>query len=186
MEAWAWERGVEMTAGEAEKTPAADASRWRLVLTFLVVLGGMNLVYYAEKKLNLGVLDAPYTQLVTWTAGHTAALVLPYAITVGKYGIVAGGRSTILIASGCNGLEAIFLMVAGIMAYPAPWRRRWGGLVRYVPLLYLLNLIRVVFLVHIAHMHHDYLDISHYQIAQGVLIVFVLFFWINYIRGTTT
>ena len=28
------------------------------------------------------------------------------------------------------------------------------------------------------------MDISHFQVAQGILIVFVLYFWIQYIRRT--
>lgn len=165
-------------------SPASGASRWHLAISFLLILGGLNLLYYAEKKLALGIWDQPYTQLVTWTAGRVAALVLPYPIRSGGIAIEAEGRTTVVIVSGCNGLEAIFLIMAGVFAYPATWRQRWLGLARYVPALYVLNLVRVVFLVHIAHRHPTLMDISHYQVAQGILIVFVLFFWIQYIRTT--
>ena len=169
---------------ETVPSPAPGASRWRLAISFVLILAGINLLYYAEKKLALGIWDQPYTRLVTWTAGQVAALVLPYPIRAGGVAIVAEGRTTLIIVSGCNGLEAIFLIVAGILAYPATWRQRWLGLARYVPALYMLNLLRVVFLVHIAHRHPTLMDISHFQVAQGILIVFVLFFWIHYIRRT--
>jgi len=169
---------------EPETIPPTSAvpSRWRLAVCFLLILGGLNLLYYAEKKLALGIWDQPYTRLVTWTAGSIAGLVLPYPIVTGGIAIVAEGRTTVVVVSGCNGLEAIFLIVAGILAYPATWHQRWSGLARYVPALFALNLVRVVFLVHIAHRHPTLMDISHFQVAQGILIVFVLFFWIHHVR----
>ena len=167
---------------ETVPSPGHEAPRWRLAITFLLILGGINLLYYAEKKLALGIWDQPYTRLVTWTAGSVADLVLPYPIVTRGIAIVAEGRTTVVVVSGCNGLEAIFLIVAGILAYPATWRQRWIGLARYVPALFALNLVRVVFLVHIAHRHPTLMDVSHFQVAQGILIVFVLFFWIHHVR----
>ena len=159
-------------------------SALRLAIRFLLILGGLNLAYYADKKLGVGLLDTPYTQLVTWVAGHVSAWVLPYAITVTRYSIVAEQRRAVFVASGCNGLEAIFLMIAGIIAYPAPWRTRISGMLRYGALLYALNLTRVVALVHVAHRHRGLMNLAHYQIAQGILILFVLAFWVQYVRGT--
>lgn len=158
----------------------------RMLVTFLAILGGLNFLYYVEKKLDLGIWDWPYTKLVTWISGVLANLVLPYPVVTNANALIADQRTTVFIASGCNGLEALFLMVAGVLAYPAPWARRWRALALYLPLLFVLNLFRVVFLVHMTHMHLQYLDMAHYQVAQGVLIVFVLFFWVNYMRGTTT
>ena len=173
-----------MRVSDNAKVPSgANGSVLRLVLTFLLILGGLNLAYYLQKKLALGLVDDPYTQLVTLASGAVSSLVLPYPIeTIGKV-IIADGNVSLFIASGCNGLEAIFLIIAGIFAYPATWSQRWRGLARYAPLLYLLNLVRVVSLVHVAHSYPEYMDVSHFQIAQGVLIVFVLFFWVHFMQG---
>jgi len=173
-----------MTSESVDGTTPAAMSGWRLSLRFLAILGGTNLLYYAEKKLELGVWDVPYTQLVAWAAGKVGALVLPYSIRVSGASIVAESQHVILIASGCNGLEAILPMVAGILSYPASWAQRGRGLVRYVPLLFLLNVARVVLLVDTARSHPQYLDVLHFQVTQGILIVFVLFFWAHYLRGT--
>ncbi len=156
---------------------------WRVLLRFAAILIALNLAYYAEKKLGGAVVDEPYTHAVTWTSAQVARAVLPYSVQSSGRGIVAGGRHSLFIASGCNGLEAIFLMLAAIAAYPATWRRRLRGLAWYLPALFALNLVRVVALVHVAHSHHDLMDVAHYQVAQGILILFVLAFWVHYLRG---
>ena len=167
-------------------SPLALGANGRMVVTFLLVLGGLNFLYYAESKLELGMVDRPYTNFVTWVSAQTADMLLPYPVTSQGNALIADMRTTVFVASGCNGLEAIFLMVAGIVAFPASWSRRWRGMAKYVGLLFLLNMVRVVFLVHVAHRYRDYLNVAHYQVAQGILIVFVLFFWVQYIRGSTS
>ena len=52
-----------------------------------------------------------------------------------------------MVKGGCNGLEAVFLMVAGVLAFPSPWKRRFLGLMAYLPILFFLNLLRVNMLV---------------------------------------
>jgi exosortase/archaeosortase family protein len=158
--------------------------RGRMMVAFLGILAGLNSLYYAEKKLELGIVDWPYTKFVAWASAVVGDLILPYPLAHVGNAIIADQRTSVLIASGCNGLEAIFLMFAAILAYPATWSRRWRALVLYGALLFGLNLLRVVFLTHMAHMHQEYLDLAHYQIAQGILVVFVLFFWFHYVRGT--
>ena len=157
-------------------------TRVRMAVSFLLILGGLNFLYYLEKKLALGIWDQPYPHFVALLSGYLCRIILPYSISVSGDIIGVDGRTSVIIQSGCNGLEALFLMAAGILSFPASWHQRLGGLARYLPLIFILNLFRVVLLVYIAHSHSAYLNVFHFQIAQGILIVFVLFFWIHYIR----
>jgi exosortase/archaeosortase family protein len=165
------------------KDTTAVGTGWRVVLRFVVLLGAVNLAYYADKKLASGLVDGPYTRLVTWASAGLGKVVLPYPVDSHQDVIVADLQNSVHVASGCNGLEAVFLMLAAIVAYPGSWRRRLRGLARYIPALFLLNLVRVVALVHVAHSHRAVLDMAHYQIAQGILIVFVVAFWVHYVWG---
>lgn len=149
---------------------------------FAILIGGFNLVYYLEKLLGGRFLDGPYNRLTAWLSGWLTSIILPYSIRVVGASIIVDQRTSVLIVSGCNGLEAIFLLLAGMLAYPATWSQRWRSLLRYLPALFVLNLFRVVLLVFIAHRHPAYMDVFHFQVAQGVLIVFVLFFWYDHIR----
>ncbi len=53
------------------------------------------------------------------------------------------------IESGCNGVEATIVLVAAILAFPAPWKRRLMGLVVGVVAVQGLNIIRVISLFYL-------------------------------------
>ena len=160
---------------------AIQSSSIRLVLSFLSILVGVNLLYYLERKLALGIWDQPYTYLVAWTSSLLSALLFPYEVAHAGDTLIIGNSTSVVIESGCNGLEAMFLMLAGVLAFPASWRLRRKALLHYIPVLFLLNLLRVVILAYVAHQHPHLLDLFHYQVAQGVLVIFVLYFWVQYV-----
>lgn len=171
--------GISMTTAGA--TPGSTRSLVRMGATFLGLLAAMHLAYYADKQLGLGLVDRPYTMAVAWLAGMLAKPVLPYSVRVDGVALIADERISVVVASGCNGIEAILLMVAGVVAYPAAWAQRGRALVVYLPCLYALNLVRVVALTHIAHTYPAFMDIAHLQVAQGILILFVVTFWLHYL-----
>ena len=155
---------------------------FRIVLTFLLLLGLLNGAYQLEKRLSGRILDLPYSGLVTAGAALVGMWTLP--IPVDRRGDITlgSGNTEGMVRGGCNGLEAIFLMAAGVLAYPAPWRRRGQALLVYLPILFVLNLLRVAMLLYVMAVHPSYIDFFHYQIGQGVLVVFVFGFWAHYIR----
>jgi len=163
-------------------TPAAR-SQVRTVLLFFVLLGGLNGIYQLEKRVDGRFIDLPYTRLVTAASERLAQVLLPFPverrgpITLGSEG------AAVVIRSGCNGIEALFLMLAGILAVPATWRQRGEALLTYLPLLFGLNLLRVLLLLYVMARHPDYIDIFHYQVGQGVMVIFVLIFWVHHVRA---
>ncbi|MFP6645510.1 MAG: hypothetical protein VCF24_18405 [Candidatus Latescibacterota bacterium] len=60
-----------------------------------------------------------------------------------------GERTAVVVRAGCNGVEALFLILAGVLAVPATWAVRGRALVCYLPLLFALNLLRVVGLLYV-------------------------------------
>jgi exosortase/archaeosortase family protein len=166
---------------ETPQGPRTMPAMWRLGAVFLGTLTALHLAYYADKQLGLGWVDRPYTETVAWVSSHVADWVLPYPVRVDGVSLVADERYTVVVASGCNGIEAVFLMIAGVLAYPATWRQRGRAFCWYLPALYLLNVARVVALTHIAHSYPQYMDVAHYQVAQGILILFVVAFWLHHL-----
>jgi exosortase H (IPTLxxWG-CTERM-specific) len=49
-----------------------------------------------------------------------------------------------VIVAGCNGVEAMLVLLAGILAYPAPWRSKLIGLAIGAVAIQALNLVRIV------------------------------------------
>lgn len=74
----------------------------------------------------------------------------------------ADGRLSVL--SGCDGVDAMMLLAAALLASALPWRARLLGILLGVALIYALNLGRIVAL-YFAFRYHDGL----FELIHGVL-----------------
>lgn len=84
------------------------------------------------------------------------ATVKPAAWTIQRLwpgdGVIAAGHTLqsthrrLNILNGCEGLETLFLLIAGLAAYPLQWRRRLAGLLFGTVLIYTINQSRIVIL----------------------------------------
>lgn len=155
----------------------------RMAMTFVVLLGLMNGAYQLERRVSGRYLDAPFTGLVTSASAIAADVLMPFAVERRGINVLGSERSSVVIVSGCNGLEAMFLMIAGILAYPATWRRRGRSLGIYLPALFGLNLLRILMLLYVMVKAPAQIDFFHSVVAQGVLVAFVIGFWIQHVRA---
>ena len=153
----------------------------RIVVVFFVALAVLNGLHQVEKRLSGQYFDIPYSSLVTSSVAYLGAWLLPFPVVV-KGDIALGAeRSTVVVRGGCNGIEAIFLMVAGILAVPATWNRRLLATAIYLPILYILNLFRVLMLVYVV-VDPALFDTFHHQVGQGVMVIVVMALWVHHIQ----
>ncbi|TCV88211.1 archaeosortase/exosortase family protein [Sulfurirhabdus autotrophica] len=87
-----------------------------------------------------------------------------------------GGLS---ILNGCEGTESIFLLLAAIVAFSAPWKHKLRGALLGTVFIYLLNQGRIVSLYFAAHYNRHWFDLLHGTIAPTLIIVLgcVFFLW---------
>lgn len=163
-------------------SPAARA-QLRTIAVFFALLGGLNGVYQLEKRVDGRYIDLPYTRLVTAASERLAQVLIPFPVERRGDITLGGEGAAVVIRGGCNGIEAVFLMLAGVLAVPATWRQRLEALFTYLPLLFGINLLRVLLLLYVMARHPDYIDVFHYQVGQGVVILFVLIFWVHHVRA---
>ena len=155
----------------------------RMVITFIGLLGLLNGLYQVERRVSGELLDRPFTSLVTGVSAAVAELLMPFPVARHGLNVIGSDHASVVIVSGCNGLEAMFLMIAGILAYPATWRRRGRALATYLPALFGLNLLRIVMLLFVMVEYPSMIDFFHSVVAQGILVAFVIGFWIQYVRS---
>jgi exosortase H (IPTLxxWG-CTERM-specific) len=102
-------------------------------------------VFVALQALLFGLELTPWAQqhfVVPWT--NTLARISTWLVTMFDPNVMAIGkvmRSTtngfaVSIEAGCNGVEATIVLVAAILAFPAPWRSKLIGLVAGIVALY--------------------------------------------------
>ena len=96
-----------------------------------------------------------------------------------------GERTAVVVRAGCNGVEALFLILAGVLAVPATWAVRGRTLVCYLPLLFALNLLRVVGVLYVLARFPEQMSLAHDQIAQGIMVVAVMLLCLRHLGRVT-
>ncbi len=87
-------------------------------------------------------------------------------------------RYSVNIAHGCDAIEPIALFIAAVLAFPAPLRTKWPGLLAGVLALSVLNLVRIISLFYVGIHWQSAFEIMHEDVWQPAFIVFSLFFWV--------
>jgi exosortase H (IPTLxxWG-CTERM-specific) len=96
--------------------------------------------------------------------------------------VLSSPRFSVAIYNGCNGLEAILIFVSGVVAFPAPWRRKGVGIVLGFVAIQLFNVIRVVSLFYIGALRPQWFSASHTFVWQSLVIVFGVVLWLVWVR----
>lgn len=91
---------------------------------------------------------------------------------------IRSGRNSVSIAHGCDAIEPIALFVVAVLAFPAPLRSKWPGLLIGTLVLTALNIVRIISLFYVGIWKPAWFDAMHEQVWQPAFIVFSLFFWV--------
>lgn len=161
--------------------PAADTPFWRknrreltFLILFVVLLGG-SFTLISLNWVNDHVIE-PFTGGIAKVSGATLDLLGQDVRMQGT--IIRGRRFAVNIRNGCNGVEAMLIFLAAVLAFPAPWRARLLGLVVGVVAIQVVNLIRVVALYLTGAYFPSWFDASHTVVWQTVVILFSVLLWI--------
>ena len=150
----------------------------RFVGIYSLVLS-VSFLVLASKPVNDRIVN-PYTTLVA----HEARLVLNLfgeGATVSKQ-VLASPRFSVAIFNGCNGLEAILVFVCGVVAFPAPWRRKLTGILLGFLAIQVFNVVRVVSLFYIGALRPQWFSVSHVFVWQSLVILFGVVLWLVWVR----
>ncbi len=75
------------------------------------------------------------------------------------------------VKNGCNGIEAIILLIAAIGAYPAPLVHRIVGILAASIALQVINVFRIAMLVWLGAHYPDIFQLFHVAVWQTVIIL---------------
>lgn len=81
------------------------------------------------------------------------------------------------VGEGCNGMVAVTLALAGVLAYPTSWRRRLLGLAGMLPAILLVNTVRIGGLWFVGRHRPELFDTAHVYVGQVFVIVLTAAFW---------
>ncbi len=86
------------------------------------------------------------------------------------------------IEAGCNGVEAMIILIAAILAFPASWKHKAIGLVLGFAAIQFLNLVRIISLFYIGQWNHAVFEWSHLYLWQALILLDALIFWLVWVR----
>jgi exosortase H (IPTLxxWG-CTERM-specific) len=162
-------------------TTEEPGSLWRehrreitFLVLFLVVLGG-SFALISLNWVNDHAIE-PFTAVVARASGAGLNLLGQQVTLQGT--VIKGNRFAVNIRNGCNGVEAMLIYLAAVIAFPASWRARLLGLGLGAVAIQLVNLVRVIALYLTGVYFPKIFDASHTVIWQSIVILFGVLLWI--------
>jgi exosortase H (IPTLxxWG-CTERM-specific) len=148
-----------------------------LFITIQAVLFGIELTPWAQRWF-----------VEPWT--ETLAAISTWLVTVFDPGVQAVGkvmRSTtnefaVAIEAGCNGVEATIVLLAAILAFPAPLRSKLLGVLAGVVAVQGLNIVRVISLFYLGQWNRQWFEWAHLYVWQALIVLDVLVVWLVWVR----
>jgi exosortase H (IPTLxxWG-CTERM-specific) len=144
-----------------------------LVKFFVILLAAYLLI--AWNPVNDHAI-VPFTSAIAHASG---ALLRLFGEPVTVNGTILGSPLfAVNINNGCNGVEAMLILLASIVAFPASLRARAIGLVLGAAAVQLLNLVRILTLFWIGAHHPRLFDAFHTAVWQIIVILSAVIFFL--------
>ncbi len=86
------------------------------------------------------------------------------------------------IEAGCNGVEATIVLLAAMLAYPAPWTRKLVGILAGTIAVQGLNIVRVISLFYLGQWNREWFEWAHLYVWQALIMLDVLIVWLVWVR----
>ena len=172
-----------MSRKPAPVTPpsSAPAPFWRqyrreiaFLAVFLLLLGG-GFTLISLNWVNNHVIE-PFTAGIAQVSGAVLDLIGQNVTMQGT--IIRNARFAVNIRNGCNGVEAMLIFLAAVLAFPASWRSRLLGLGIGILAIQAVNLVRVVVLFLTGVYFPSLFDASHTVVWQTLVILSGVLLWI--------
>jgi exosortase H (IPTLxxWG-CTERM-specific) len=125
----------------------------------------------------------PWTALVADTSSAVIRAFDGAAQSLGNMVYSSRTGFAMTIEAGCNGVEAMLVLLAGILAYPAPWRSKVIGLVVGAVAIQALNLVRIVSLFYLGQWDLKWFEWAHLYAWQALIMLDALLVWMLWIRA---
>ena len=93
---------------------------------------------------------------------------------------IVSPHGSLSVLNGCEGTETVFLLLAAIAAFKAPWRHKLKGAVLGTLFVYGLNQGRIVALFFAAQQDRKWFDLLHGTIAPTLIIVLGCLFFLRW------
>ncbi len=152
----------------------------RFFVLFLLLQGalfGLELTPWAQEW-----FVVPWTNTLAAISAGIVRLFDPAVIAQGKVLQSAHNGFAVSIEAGCNGVEATIVLLAAILAFPAPWKRKLLGLAIGIVAVQGLNIVRVISLFYLGQWNFSMFEWAHLYVWQALIMLDVMVVWLLWVR----
>ena len=152
----------------------------RFAIIFAVLLLTLFTVELLEPVQRIAV--QPFTG---WLADISAALMMPFDANVQSAGRIISHTETgfaVSIEAGCNGVEAAIVLIAAVLAYPAPIGKKVLAIGIGFLAIQVLNILRIISLFYIGQWNLDLFTWTHLYLWPVLIMLDVLVVFLIYLR----
>jgi exosortase H (IPTLxxWG-CTERM-specific) len=152
----------------------------RFALVFALALSALFAVELTAPVQRAAV--QPWTQGLARASAGLITLVDDNVVASGRVLRSTANGFAVSIEAGCNGIEAALILIAAMLAYPAPWRHRFVGMVAGLAAVQALNIVRVITLFYLGQSSMKLFEWAHLYLWQALIMLDVLIVWLIWIR----
>ncbi|HSS06295.1 MAG TPA: exosortase H [Rhodanobacteraceae bacterium] len=154
----------------------------RFITLFLIYLGILFALELMQPVDDYVIV--PFTSAIAKVSVGIVGLFDPHAIAYGKILQSTSNNFAISIERGCNGIEAVIILVAAMLAFPAPWKHRLIGIGLGFVAIQALNLVRIISLFYLGQWNRTWFDWFHLYLWQALIVLDALvafLIWLRYL-----
>jgi exosortase H (IPTLxxWG-CTERM-specific) len=129
------------------------------------------------------VLVMPWTEGLARASAALITLADPNVTALGKVLQSTRNGFAVSIEAGCNGIEAAIVLIAAMLAFPAPWKHRLIGVLAGLSAVQALNIVRVISLFYLGQWNMKVFEWAHLYVWQALIMLDVLIVWLLWIRS---
>ena len=150
------------------------------VVRFLAILG---MLFCAEllQPVEEHVI-VPFTAAIAKVSMWLVGMFDPHAIAYGKILQSTRNGFAISIERGCNGVEAVIILISAMLAFPAPWKHRLVGLGVGFLAIQSLNLVRIISLFYLGQWDPTWYEWFHLYLWQALIVLDALVVFLLWLR----
>ena len=146
-------------------------------LSILAVLFTLNMLSAVQRS-----LVEPFTAAIARLSGSLMMLFDQQVLAQGKVIRDASTGFAVSIEAGCNGIEAAIVLVAAVVAFPAPWAQRGAAICLGFLAIQLMNIARIVTLFYLGQFDLSLFSWVHLYVWPSLIMLDVLVVFLLYVR----
>lgn len=153
-------------------------------LHFPVIFGVTLLILFTVELLTItqNTIIIPWTQFLAEISSYLVRFFDSQAIASGVVLRDIQSGFAVSIQPGCNGIEAIIVLIAAILAYPASTKAKISGIILGFVAVQALNIVRIISLFYLGQWNQTVFEWAHLYVWQALIMLDVLIVFIIWVR----